>query len=340
MAFSAGPPWPFTTAGRGGDDLRGTSHPSTPWGRADLRPGPPGLHFSLEDTSQLSRSVHNRSPPCRPKAAVGSGCFRTPLLRISKDRPSVGVSFERPLPAPARCARSRKTRSPAAHIRAPKGPNVCRLRPGDATLRTRYALVVPPDFGVFLRSIPCRFVAPCSRPWGSPRFDPSAARPRWPRRAARSQPAPEISPKRTYPSKLFPRRKPFRVTAAIAFSPSNRTPCTRFLPRTEGNQLLECPSPGLKALLHRRIRCSASAFPRGVARCFLGLLTHLRTAKPASVLRRPTAKGHRGDPSEGHGVIVLPGADVSRSTQATKPPRCGANCHPGILGAVNRTGDA
>lgn len=44
------------------------------------------------------------------------------------------------------------------------------LRPGDATLRTRSALVVLPDFGGFLRWERCRFVAPCSRPWGSPRF--------------------------------------------------------------------------------------------------------------------------------------------------------------------------
>jgi hypothetical protein len=30
------------------------------------------------------------------------------------------------------------------------------------------ALVVPPDFDGLLRSIPCRFIAPCCQPWGSP----------------------------------------------------------------------------------------------------------------------------------------------------------------------------
>jgi hypothetical protein len=42
------------------------------------------------------------------------------------------------------------------------------LRPELATARTRSALAVPPGFGGFLRASLCRFVAPCSRPWGSP----------------------------------------------------------------------------------------------------------------------------------------------------------------------------
>lgn len=36
--------------------------------------------------------------------------------------------------------------------------------------RARSALTVPPGFGGLLRASPCRFVAPCSRPWGSLRF--------------------------------------------------------------------------------------------------------------------------------------------------------------------------
>jgi hypothetical protein len=63
-----------------------------------------------------------------------------------------------------------------------------RLRPGVAKLRTRSALAVLPGFDGFLRLVPCRFVAPCCRSWGSPRFrsftmrflgllaEPSAAR--------------------------------------------------------------------------------------------------------------------------------------------------------------------
>jgi hypothetical protein len=44
------------------------------------------------------------------------------------------------------------------------------LRLGDANLQTRSALVVSLDSDGLLRSTPCRFVAPCNRPWGSPRF--------------------------------------------------------------------------------------------------------------------------------------------------------------------------
>lgn len=44
------------------------------------------------------------------------------------------------------------------------------LRPGAATSRTRSALAVPPGFDGFLRATLCRFVAPCCRSWGSPRF--------------------------------------------------------------------------------------------------------------------------------------------------------------------------
>jgi len=44
------------------------------------------------------------------------------------------------------------------------------LRFGAARSRTRSALAVPPGFDGFLRAVPCRSVAPCSRPWGPPRF--------------------------------------------------------------------------------------------------------------------------------------------------------------------------
>jgi len=43
-------------------------------------------------------------------------------------------------------------------------------RPGAATSQTRSVLAVPPDFDGFLRAMPRRSVAPCCRPWGSPRF--------------------------------------------------------------------------------------------------------------------------------------------------------------------------
>lgn len=51
---------------------------------------------------------------------------------------------------------------------APEG--VVDLRPGAARSQARSVHVVPPDFDGLLRTSPRRSVAPCRRPWGSPRF--------------------------------------------------------------------------------------------------------------------------------------------------------------------------
>jgi hypothetical protein len=88
--------------------------------------------------------------------------------------------------------------------RHPPGPSP-RLRIGTTTSRSCSALAVPPGFSGFLRSeqirrparsTVCRFVAPRSRPWGSPSFGPpgSASQPsrrpedRWTRRSMESRP--------------------------------------------------------------------------------------------------------------------------------------------------------
>jgi hypothetical protein len=70
---------------------------------------------------------------------------------VAKDRPSAVPSADRPLPG-------LRPRTPL-------------LRHVDATPRARAALVVSHDFGGLLRPSPCRSVAPCCRPWGSPRFE-------------------------------------------------------------------------------------------------------------------------------------------------------------------------
>jgi len=44
------------------------------------------------------------------------------------------------------------------------------LRPGNANSRTRSVPAVPPGSDGLLCAVPCRSVAPCSRPWGSSRF--------------------------------------------------------------------------------------------------------------------------------------------------------------------------
>jgi hypothetical protein len=82
------------------------------------------------------------------------------------------------------------------------------LRPEAATLQTRSALVVPPDSDGLLRTRPRRSVAPCSRPWGSPRF-----------RFADASPRRRPFPGGAGPSKLFPPWQPPRVAAVRSLSP-------------------------------------------------------------------------------------------------------------------------
>jgi hypothetical protein len=98
--------------------------------------------LSFKDACRFARSLSSPSGPCGP-----SGLVRTPLVGF-KDRPSASTNAVRPLPG---------------------GPKPA-FRPGSASLQTRSALVVPPDSDGFLRSAPCRSIAPCNRPWGSPCF--------------------------------------------------------------------------------------------------------------------------------------------------------------------------
>lgn len=70
---------------------------------------------------------------------------QTPLLGFIKDRPSTDIDITRPLPL----GRNRAS--------------VWRYQ-----LHTRSVLVVPPDLDGFLRGESRRFIAPCSRSWGSP----------------------------------------------------------------------------------------------------------------------------------------------------------------------------
>jgi hypothetical protein len=99
-------------------------------------------NLSFKDTCRFARSLPSPSGPCGPSSPV-----RTPLMGF-KDRPSASTNAARPLrggPKPA-------------------------FRPGGTNLQTRSALVVPPDSDGFLRAAPCRSIAPCNRPWGSPCF--------------------------------------------------------------------------------------------------------------------------------------------------------------------------
>jgi hypothetical protein len=173
-----------------------------------------------------------RSFPRLPGRSLG-GLVWTPLMGF-KDRPSADINAARPLPG------------------RPK-PS---LWPGGANLRTRSVLAVPPDSDGLLRSAPCRSIAPCNRPWGSPCFwlsRSAAARRLWWRGCSILDGA--------YPSKLFPPWQLYRVTTAYALSLflAASAGFLRVLPRASGPvrrvgqpQGLEPPSSPL--LTTRRCR--------------------------------------------------------------------------------------
>jgi hypothetical protein len=249
-----------------GADLRGTSCLDAPWGRAtnglalltfaspsEMLPSTRGPSPSSSLRLRISETLRPlRSGTCDP-VRIG-----TPLLGLSMIAPPSTCTpsvHSRSLPHSAELpARNRPRRALRLTGRGSD------LRPGDATFRTRSALVVPPDFGGFLRWERCRFVAPCSRPWGSPRFGTAGSAPhggvartspharpagppregltgrhRFPlafrpseevrpardrRRSARTVPGP--FPVAQHPSKLFPRQQPCHVTVTVALSPLDR----------------------------------------------------------------------------------------------------------------------
>ena len=138
------------------------------------------------------------------RSAEAARCSRVPLLEFLKDRPSTGFIV-------------------CVHSRLPE-VRVCHTR-------TRSALVVPPDFGGFLRTRLRRFVAPCNQSWGSPGFLPTCM--------AYAKPV-DIPPSALSPSKFFP-------SVAGDLSPGSLPP-RRCSDGTEVPSLL-----GLEALLHSRV---------------------------------------------------------------------------------------
>jgi len=220
----------------------------------------------------LARASHTGTSPLRGTRWLERLAW-TPLLGFSKDRPSVDISIEHPLPVTVRACQPRGTRWPGGSTR-PEGQERTRrlLRPGVASLRARSALAVPPGSDGLLCSIPCRFVAPCSRPWGSPRFRGAPGSPpaacatkNLPKEAltAKDQRANRQAPPfpwRFHPSELSPRRELCRVTAADALSPSSEARCRRPTFPEEGRAAVRGDATDLKALFHRRVRCDSPAF--------------------------------------------------------------------------------
>jgi hypothetical protein len=184
------------------------------------------------------RAVH--SSPSGPEGPSGLG--GTPLMGF-KDHPSADTNAVRPLPG---------------------GPKPA-FRPGGANLRTRSVLAVPPDSDGFLRSAPCRSIAPCNRPWGSPCFGYLAV-------AACRRRRRGTVPDGAYPPKLFPPWQLYRVTTASALSllVAAAAGLPDALPRLSG-PFSQRPQPqGFeppRSPLLAPWRCR-----RDVARCSLGLL--------------------------------------------------------------------
>jgi hypothetical protein len=149
-------------------------------------------------------------------------------------------------------------------------------------LHTRSVLVVPPDFDGFRHDVPCRSIAPCSRPWGSLRFGNL-------RRSTSSIPW-SAWPFGAFPSLVATIASPGLplFTATHAFPPLLQTE-----PASISAHWLES-SPDLKALLHQRVRCHRLVLPRTDARCSLGLWTDMTANRRA--VPRHGAVGPGGQP--------------------------------------------
>jgi hypothetical protein len=120
-----------------------------------------------------------------------------PLLWFSKERPSTDINNLRPVPI----STSRKRDD---------------LRRCAAKRNTPSILVVPPDYDGLLRMLPCRFVAPCYRSWGSSCFQrglPFAVFPRrlvlhaFPRLAPHTLRSFSLRSSRTVSPQSFPSRR-------------------------------------------------------------------------------------------------------------------------------------
>lgn len=204
----------------------------------------------------LFRGIPVRAVQSRPSRPEGRPRrFRTPLLGFI-DRPSVDTTVLRrhpPRPSPG-------------------------LRTGTATSRSCSAPVVPPGFSGLLRSeqirrstrsTVCGFVAPRSRPWGSPRFGlpDSASQPslrpegRGPEGPSRSRPLWRVT-LRSVP--LLGSRRPCRHRASSfrtrsrspAGVPSRRSSRTRSRVTTPRRTALD-----LRAFFHRGVRCVRATLP-------------------------------------------------------------------------------
>jgi len=178
------------------------------------------------------------SPPSQPSLASSfrRSSLTPPVASSSKTHrilPSCGLSLNRsklrPLPGSSLGVLSKNA--------PPSTPAVCvhsRL-PGARELphsRARSALAVPPGSSGLLRTRPCRFVAPCSRPWGPPGFEPTVDYRRSTDPPHRRSTLRSFSPslQRLFPSpRLTPRHRDSNPLVV-----GSRVPKNPILPRPQG----------------------------------------------------------------------------------------------------------
>jgi hypothetical protein len=171
------------------------------------------------------------SPLLRPgrDPGVSAVVVWTSSPGVTKDRPSTVPSAGRPLPVPR--------------------PRTLLLRHVDATPRARAALAVSHDFGGLLRPSPCRSVAPCCRPWGSPRFG-------FPRGCCLAFALPRA------------RAAPCLGAVPVTRHPSKPSPRQELLLRHRSRCLLAVPAGsglGLSVLPRHPVDLGTSGRPQGVA---------------------------------------------------------------------------
>lgn len=225
----------------------------TTWSAA-LRYGMKRCLASLKKTRTGSRGPVPDSDSTGPESlALSQPKSWTPLMGFIKDRPSTDkhcVSTPSKTPKSSTFGLSCQT-------------------------QTRSALAVSRDFSGLLHAVPCRFIAPYNRPWGSPCFEHQQIR-----RPANAFPNGAL-PYEAFPSLTAEKRhrrcwpKPTPAFTAISF------------PRVVVHGFFLCPSvlpllnPGLcqsldlRALSRQVVRCEAAMLPPLLARCSLGLFSNL-----------------------------------------------------------------
>ena len=183
------------------------------------------LSFTSPSKTRSVRAVRLVHPSCCvPFDSLHSGfSSELPLMWFSKERPSADTCYPRPVPtSPRGCLRS----SVAKHS-------------------TSSAHVVPPDFDGLLRELLCRFVAPCSQPWGSSRF----------RRGLPPAVSPQLSVFHAFPWLAPHTLQSFPL-------PGSRIASPRPLPsRRRSAHRFRLAALDLMALLLQEIRCWSTRFP-------------------------------------------------------------------------------